>query len=171
MFDVDAQEASAQDADDHDADDQEADDQEAEDQEADDHEADDQEADDHEALSHEEFAAAAFAQLAESKMVRPVLWSTTRNWLSSMFALDCLVGAGGGPPPHRHLAKRRALHDHRGKHQLHCGRGDATGLGRRVRLRPARHGPLLSKRGHAAGEDDRLLHPCRDGGLDLTRFR
>ena len=22
----------------------------------------------------------------------------------SMFALDCLVGAGGGPPPHRHLA-------------------------------------------------------------------
>jgi quercetin dioxygenase-like cupin family protein len=23
----------------------------------------------------------------------------------SMFALDCLVGAGGGPPPHRHLAE------------------------------------------------------------------
>jgi glyoxylate utilization-related uncharacterized protein len=22
-----------------------------------------------------------------------------------MFALDCLVGAGGGPPPHRHLAE------------------------------------------------------------------
>jgi quercetin dioxygenase-like cupin family protein len=23
----------------------------------------------------------------------------------SMFALDCLVGPGGGPPPHRHLAE------------------------------------------------------------------
>ena len=23
----------------------------------------------------------------------------------SMFALDCVVGAGGGPPPHRHLAE------------------------------------------------------------------
>jgi quercetin dioxygenase-like cupin family protein len=23
----------------------------------------------------------------------------------SMFAMDCLVGAGGGPPPHRHLAE------------------------------------------------------------------
>ncbi len=23
----------------------------------------------------------------------------------AMFALDCLVGAGGGPPPHRHLAE------------------------------------------------------------------
>jgi quercetin dioxygenase-like cupin family protein len=23
----------------------------------------------------------------------------------SLFALDCLVGAGGGPPPHRHLAE------------------------------------------------------------------
>ena len=23
----------------------------------------------------------------------------------TMFALDCLVGAGGGPPPHRHLAE------------------------------------------------------------------
>ncbi len=23
----------------------------------------------------------------------------------SMFALDCIVGAGGGPPPHRHLAE------------------------------------------------------------------
>jgi quercetin dioxygenase-like cupin family protein len=23
----------------------------------------------------------------------------------SMFALDCLVGVGGGPPPHRHLAE------------------------------------------------------------------
>jgi mannose-6-phosphate isomerase-like protein (cupin superfamily) len=23
----------------------------------------------------------------------------------SMFALDCLVGIGGGPPPHRHLAE------------------------------------------------------------------
>ena len=23
----------------------------------------------------------------------------------SMFALDCLLGAGGGPPPHRHLAE------------------------------------------------------------------
>jgi quercetin dioxygenase-like cupin family protein len=23
----------------------------------------------------------------------------------SMFALDCLIGAGGGPPPHRHLAE------------------------------------------------------------------
>jgi quercetin dioxygenase-like cupin family protein len=23
----------------------------------------------------------------------------------SMFALDCFVGAGGGPPPHRHLAE------------------------------------------------------------------
>jgi quercetin dioxygenase-like cupin family protein len=22
----------------------------------------------------------------------------------SLFALDCVVGAGGGPPPHRHLA-------------------------------------------------------------------
>jgi glyoxylate utilization-related uncharacterized protein len=22
-----------------------------------------------------------------------------------MFAMDCLVGAGGGPPPHRHLAE------------------------------------------------------------------
>ena len=22
-----------------------------------------------------------------------------------MFALDCVVGAGGGPPPHRHLAE------------------------------------------------------------------
>ena len=23
----------------------------------------------------------------------------------SMFAFDCLVGPGGGPPPHRHLAE------------------------------------------------------------------
>ena len=23
----------------------------------------------------------------------------------SLFALDCLVGSGGGPPPHRHLAE------------------------------------------------------------------
>lgn len=23
----------------------------------------------------------------------------------SMFALDCVVGAGGGPPPHKHLAE------------------------------------------------------------------
>ncbi|MBV8988161.1 MAG: hypothetical protein JO372_06330, partial [Solirubrobacterales bacterium] len=23
----------------------------------------------------------------------------------SMFAVDCVVGAGGGPPPHRHLAE------------------------------------------------------------------
>ena len=23
----------------------------------------------------------------------------------SMFALDCVVGVGGGPPPHRHLAE------------------------------------------------------------------
>ena len=34
----------------------------------------------------------------------------TRSWSreesgGSLFALDCLVGAGGGPPPHRHLAE------------------------------------------------------------------
>jgi mannose-6-phosphate isomerase-like protein (cupin superfamily) len=30
---------------------------------------------------------------------------TSRESGGSMLALDCLVGAGGGPPPHRHLAE------------------------------------------------------------------
>jgi quercetin dioxygenase-like cupin family protein len=30
---------------------------------------------------------------------------TSEESAGSMFALDCLVGAGGGPPPHRHLAE------------------------------------------------------------------
>ena len=30
---------------------------------------------------------------------------TTEESAGAMFALDCLVGAGGGPPPHRHLAE------------------------------------------------------------------
>jgi quercetin dioxygenase-like cupin family protein len=30
---------------------------------------------------------------------------TSEESAGSMFALDCLVGAGGGPPPHRHLVE------------------------------------------------------------------
>lgn len=33
----------------------------------------------------------------------------------SMFALDCLVGAGGGPPPHRHLAEDELFVIHAGQ--------------------------------------------------------
>ena len=37
----------------------------------------------------------------------------------SLFALDCLVGAGGGRR-RTDTSPRTALRDHRGKHRVHC---------------------------------------------------
>jgi quercetin dioxygenase-like cupin family protein len=33
----------------------------------------------------------------------------------SMFAMDCLLGPGGGPPPHRHLAEDELFHVYEGE--------------------------------------------------------
>ena len=57
----------------------------------------------------------------DGAIVHSHLWQIGRSWWGPgdmytflvtgeesgglMFALDCLVGAGGGPPPHRHLAE------------------------------------------------------------------
>ena len=33
----------------------------------------------------------------------------------TMFAMDCVLGAGGGPPPHRHLAEDELFHVYEGE--------------------------------------------------------
>jgi mannose-6-phosphate isomerase-like protein (cupin superfamily) len=47
----------------------------------------------------------------------------------SMFALDCLVGAGGGPPPHRHLAEDELF-------VIHSGQVTFTAEGRTRKVGP-----------------------------------
>ena len=39
---------------------------------------------------------------------------------ASMFALDCLVGPGGGPPPHRHLAEDELFFLYEGSIELNA---------------------------------------------------
>ena len=50
----------------------------------------------------------------------------------SMFALDCLVGAGGEPPPHRHLAEDELFTITEGKHHVHRRRGRDRSAGQSV---------------------------------------
>ena len=82
----------------------------------------------------------------------------------SMFALDCLVGAGGGPPSHRHLAEDELFTITEGRITFAAGkRRGAVSAGESVFV-PRGH-DTLSKRGKHCREDDRRLYPRRDGGL------
>jgi len=83
----------------------------------------------------------------------------------SLFALDCLVGAGGGPPPHRHLAEDELFTITEGRIRFTAGEKTRTvSAGESVFVpRGTRH--LYRNEGKHGCEDDRRLHTRRDGGL------
>ena len=83
----------------------------------------------------------------------------------SLFALDCLVGAGGGPPPHRHLAEDELFTITEGRIAFTAGEKTRTvSAGESVFVpRGTRH--LYRNEGKHGCEDDRRLHTRRDGGL------
>ncbi len=46
---------------------------------------------------------------------------TGEDSAGSMFALDCVVGVGGGPPPHRHLAEDELFYIYEGEISFTAG--------------------------------------------------
>ena len=83
----------------------------------------------------------------------------------SLFALDCLVSAGGGPPPHRHLAEDELFTITEGRITFGAGEETRTVSAGESVFVPPRDAAPLSERGKHGREDDRRLHPRRDGGL------
>jgi quercetin dioxygenase-like cupin family protein len=82
----------------------------------------------------------------------------------SMFAMDCILGPGGGPPPHRHLAEDELFHVYEGEveftveAEMHFIRAGCSAFIPKGRAR-------VHERDQLAGTDADRLHTGRHGGL------
>lgn len=83
----------------------------------------------------------------------------------SMFALDCVVGSGGGPPPHKHLAEDELFAITSGSITFTAGSDTRTvSAGESVFVpRGTRHS--YRNEDPTPARDDRRLHALRNGGL------
>jgi quercetin dioxygenase-like cupin family protein len=88
---------------------------------------------------------------------------TSEESAGSMFALDCLVGAGGGPPPHRHLAEDELFTILAGAIEFTTGDETRTvGAGESVFVpRGVRHAYV-----NEAGEDARMIAVYSPAGME-----
>ena len=64
----------------------------------------------------------------------------------SMFAMDCVLGPGGGPPPHRHLAEDELFHVYDGQVEFTVEGQTQRDRRRSVSLHTEGRSPLLSER-------------------------
>jgi quercetin dioxygenase-like cupin family protein len=88
---------------------------------------------------------------------------TSEESAGSMFALDCLVGAGGGPPPHRHLAEDELFTILSGQIEFTMGEGTRTiGAGESVFVpRGVRHAYV-----NAGAGDARMVAVYSPAGME-----
>ena len=83
----------------------------------------------------------------------------------SCFTVECLVPPGGGPPMHTHLREDECFYLLEGELEIEVGGQESRCPGRRFRPCTAWGSPHLSQHGIRPRQDDRYLHPCRDGRL------
>ena len=82
-----------------------------------------------------------------------------------MFAMDCVLGPGGGPPPHRHLAEDELFHVYEGEVEFTVeAETHVIGAGCSAFI-PKGAGPRVRERHRHGCKDAHCLHAGRDGGL------